>query len=271
MEEDNLSVATTDTYLVIGYRLDGFDTLGTHRLRKNKHLVFDLEAAEISGASSHEKELFTWLGEGHAGVVSHHRAGLHRGVLASALSWVEGPKRELLGSADSKLVAGGISQLNVLDKTSPAEGSDSIGEDLRGHLERGDDVSVGGVPDEHLAIKLIAGGNQEAVVMREGEVRDGVVMLRQSEDGLLLIVVPDDNVRVVSLLSGGEQLAHVGDGDASDQIIVRCQEMLAVGIVQITCHYAATSDHYVLFRVGVQENRVINLSAEADGVVQLNH
>jgi hypothetical protein len=110
------------------------------------------------------------------------------------LSWVEGPKRQLFGSTDRKLVTRGISQLNVLDEASPAEGADPIWEDLWGDLQRGDDVSVRGVPDEHLAIELVTRGNQKAVVMRKGQIRNCVIMLRQSECGLLLIVVPDDHV-----------------------------------------------------------------------------
>jgi len=65
-------------------------------------------------------------------------------------------------------------------------------------------------------------------------------------------------------------MALVRDRDAGDLVIMRREEVLAVGIVEIARDDAAARDHDILLRIGVEEDRVINLSAEADGVIQLH-
>jgi len=61
-------------------------------------------------------------------------------------------------------------------------------------LEEGDDVAVPRVPDEQLPVELVARGDEEGVVVGEGEVSDGVVVLGESEYGLFMLVVPNDDV-----------------------------------------------------------------------------
>ena len=49
-----------------------------------------------------------------------------------------------------------------------------------------------------------------------------------------------------------------------------CQEVLAVRVVQVSTNDAAARDANVVLGVGVQEHRVVNLTTESDGVVQLH-
>jgi len=51
---------------------------------------------------------------------------------------------------------------------------------------------------------------------------------------------------------------------------VSCQEVLAVGIVEISADDAAACDRDVVRGVGVQEDRVVHFAAETNRVVQLN-
>ena len=55
-------------------------------------------------------------------------------------------------------------------------------------------MTVSCVPDEHLPVKRVAGGEEESVVVREGKLADFVVMLGQSVDCSLGVEVPDDDI-----------------------------------------------------------------------------
>ena len=72
MEQYDLTITTTNTYLVVGNSLDRFDTLSADRLTKNEHLIFDLIGTEITRFGSNEEEFLIWFGEGHASVISYH-------------------------------------------------------------------------------------------------------------------------------------------------------------------------------------------------------
>ena len=56
--------------------------------------------------------------------------------------------------------------------------------------------------------------------MRESKIAHFMVMFAQSVDRLLLLEVPNNDVRVLSTLSRGEQASIVADGEASDRVIV---------------------------------------------------
>lgn len=58
--------------------------------------------------------------------------------------------------------------------------------------------------------------------MREVQVRDLVVVLRQPEDGSLRGEVPENDVGVVAFLAGGDQVALVGNSEALDLVIMCC-------------------------------------------------
>jgi len=96
-------------------------------------------------------------------------------------------------------------------------------------------------------------------------------VLRESKDSSLRIVVPDYDVGVVALLAGGYQVALVREGEASNCIVVGSQEVLAMRVIQVAAHDAAPGDAHVVNRVRVQEDRVGDLAAEADGVVKFDH
>lgn len=61
-------------------------------------------------------------------------------------------------------------------------------------------------------------------------------MFGQSENGLLLIEVPQHDVGVLAALTASKQLSIVGDGQASNLVVVRCQEVLVVGVLQVAHH-----------------------------------
>jgi hypothetical protein len=48
MEQHNLSITTSNADFVMSYSLNAFDTHCANRLTENKHLVLDLERAELS-------------------------------------------------------------------------------------------------------------------------------------------------------------------------------------------------------------------------------
>mmetsp|Transcript_16438 Transcript_16438/g.27882 ORF Transcript_16438/g.27882 Transcript_16438/m.27882 type:complete len:382 (-) Transcript_16438:473-1618(-) len=194
VEEHDLAVAAAHADLVLGHRLDVLDALGADRLAEDEHLVLHLEATEVAGLGAREEELLVGLGEGEAGVVAHHGPGLHRLVLATAGHGVKRPEGQLFRAGDGELVVARVPQLYVLDEAAPADGGDAVGEDHGRDLEEGDDVAVPRVPDEQLPVELVARGDEEGVVVGEGEVSDGVVVLGESEYGLFMLVVPNDDV-----------------------------------------------------------------------------
>ena len=52
--------------------------------------------------------------------------------------------------------------------------------------------------------------------MREGQVDDFVVVLAQPENGLLLVVIPDDDVGVLAFLARSQEVSCVRHGQAGD-------------------------------------------------------
>ena len=65
-------------------------------------------------------------------------------------------------------------------------------------------------------------------------------------------------------------MAVVRDGHASDQIVVRRQEVLRVRVGEVARHNGGACDADEVLAVRVQEHRVVNLAAESDGVVKLD-
>jgi hypothetical protein len=71
MEENNLSITTTNTYFIIGNCLNAFDTLSTHILSKYKQFILHLKAAKISRLCSSKEKLLIGFAENQAGIVPH--------------------------------------------------------------------------------------------------------------------------------------------------------------------------------------------------------
>ena len=107
--------------------------------------------------------------------------------------------------------------------------------------------------------------------MREGQVVNCIVVLAQAEDGPLLVVVPDHDVRVVASLAGGEKVTLVGDGDAGNQVIMSGQEVLTVWIIKISRNDTASGDEHILLGIGMEEHGVVNLTTKPNGMIELNH
>lgn len=160
VEQHNLTVTTSNAYLVIGNCLDSFNTLSANRLTEDEHLVFDLERAEVTRLSSGKQELLVWLRESHAGIVSDHSSCLHGFVFALAKCWIKRPQSKFLGSRNSELVARCISKLDIFNESTPTYAGNTIGKNLRSNLERGYDLSILSVPNKEFSVELITGRNE---------------------------------------------------------------------------------------------------------------
>lgn len=79
-----------------------------------------------------------------------------------------------------------------------------------------------------------------------------MVMLGQSENRLLLIVIPNDDIRIFAFLTARKQLTIVTDRETSDLVVVSGKEVLIVRILQITHHDARSSHQDELFQAWMQ-------------------
>ena len=122
--------------------MDSFNTLSTNRLTEHEHLVFDLERAEVTRLGSGKQEFFIRLREGHASVVSDHSSSLHGFVFALTESWVKRPEGKFLGARNGELVTLSVSELDILNESTPTDARNTISEDLRSDLERGHDLTI---------------------------------------------------------------------------------------------------------------------------------
>jgi len=76
VEKYNLSITTTNCDFIMSNCLDSSDTESAHILSIDKQATFDLEAAELSRASTSKQEFFSWLWEGHAWVFTNHTSSI---------------------------------------------------------------------------------------------------------------------------------------------------------------------------------------------------
>jgi len=91
-----------------------------------------------------------------------------------------------------------------------------------------------------------------------------MVVLRQSENRFLGVVVPDDDVRVLSSLSRGKEGSVVRDSQTSDLVIMGCHEVLVVRVLNITNYDTATSNEGVVFASRVEVDSVLDLATETN-------
>ena len=152
MEQNNLSITTTDTNFVVGDSLYIFDSLSTYRLSKNKHFVLNLEGAEISRSCTSKQEFLIWLGESKACIISDHGTCSDQLIRAMSFIWIKRPKSQLFRSSDSKLIIQCISQFNIFDKATPSDRGNTVREDLWSDLKGGHNLPSGCVPDEQFSI-----------------------------------------------------------------------------------------------------------------------
>lgn len=55
-------------------------------------------------------------------------------------------------------------------------------------------MTVISVPNKELPVKLVASRNEQLIIVRESEIRHRIIVLRKSENGLLLVVVPNHDI-----------------------------------------------------------------------------
>jgi len=71
-EEDDLTITTSNSYLVVWNGNEGLDSHGAEVNREHEDSVFDLETAKISRCCSSIEEVFLVLWECEASIVSNH-------------------------------------------------------------------------------------------------------------------------------------------------------------------------------------------------------
>jgi len=60
-----------------------------------------------------------------------------------------------------------VSKLDVFNETTPAKSGDAVWEDLTGNFEGGNNVTIGGVPNEELAIERVTTSDKKSIIMRK--------------------------------------------------------------------------------------------------------
>ena len=70
MEQNDLSITTTDTDFIISNCLNAFYSLSTNILGEDHNFIFNLEAAEITTLGSCKQEFFIRFAEDQAWIVT---------------------------------------------------------------------------------------------------------------------------------------------------------------------------------------------------------
>ena len=113
-------------------------------------------------------------------------------------------------------------------------------------------MSVGHVPNKHLAIQGVSSRQKQSVVVRERQVLYLMVMLRESVDGLFLLEVPNYDIRVLASLARCKQTSIVCNCQAGDSVVMSGQEMLIMRVLNISDNDAASDNEEVLAASWVQ-------------------
>mmetsp|Transcript_47722 Transcript_47722/g.102284 ORF Transcript_47722/g.102284 Transcript_47722/m.102284 type:complete len:265 (+) Transcript_47722:1032-1826(+) len=146
--------------------------------------------------------------EGHATVFTHllpraaHLMSDHLATLG-----VEVPQSDGLPPASRGHVLVGLPPLYVFDHAT----TNDADRGLRAEHSPRDDKVAACVINKHTAVHDICARVQEAVVVGKAEAVDAMVLLLETEDLLLCIEVPEDDVSVLTLLTRGAEAAAVGD------------------------------------------------------------
>ena len=211
-----------------------------------------MEACNVTGSSSSNEVVLLIRRESHADVVTNICASVDN--LRKELTGLgnELPKSHLFGATDSKLIVLGLPKLDIFDHSTPCQASRRLSEHRRGKGHLGNDVSVGHVPNKHLAVQGVSCREKQSVVMRECQVLYLMVMLRESVDSLFLLKVPDYDIGVLATLARRKQTSVVCNCQASDGVVVSGQEMLIVRVLNISDNDAASHNEEVLAASWVQ-------------------
>ena len=106
--------------------------------------------------------------------------------------------------------------------------------------------------------------------MGEGQVAHFVIVLREPINSLLLSIVPHNDVRVLAALPRGKQASIVGDGEALNCVVVRCKEVLVVGILNIAHNDATADNQDVLASARMQMDAVRDGTTVANGMIKFD-
>lgn len=270
MEKNNLSISSSNTDFVVSDCVNALDSLGTNWLRENKHFVLYLVWAKVTAAASNKHELFIWLWESHALVVSYHRSGLNLLVWTLTLNWVQRPQGKLLAAGYSELIVWSISELNILDKTTPSNSCDAIREDLTGDFKRADNMTVCSVPNKHLTVESISARNQKSIVMTKGQLTDFKVVFWETEKSSLWVEIPKNDVTIVASLAWSNEMTIVWNCNTGDQIVMCSQKVLRVRICEVSTDNWTSGDGDEVLTVRVQKHRIINFSTESNWMIKFD-
>jgi hypothetical protein len=156
LEKNDLAVATANNYFVSGHSLYRFYSFCTCVYVECKNLVLDLETHKISARSSRKQKVLFVLAVSQAGVISNKSTRVYYIVVCLTSLWVQLPKRHFLVSSYCELIVGGITTLVVFSIATPCQTFGSLCKDLWQNRKGTHNMTVGGVPDEHLAIQSVS-------------------------------------------------------------------------------------------------------------------
>ena len=202
--------------------------------------------------------------EGQPREAAHLVAQVDLLVAHAAAGRVERPDLQRALAARRDQVLGRVAPLNALLPAAPAH--------ARGRLHVrpvGDDAAVGQVPHHHLVVALDAHGEHEALVLRDRDVHDAVVVLLHPVDELARLPVPHDHVGVVARLRRDEVTPAPRHGQARDQVVVPTQEGLLVRVIDVADHHTRARRVGHLVPVGVHMQRRARAAAEAYRMLKL--
>lgn len=156
LEKNDLAVATTNNYFVSGHSLYRFYSFSTCVYVERKNLVLNLETNKISARSSRKQKILFVLAVSQARVFSNKSTRVNYIVVCLTSLRVQLPKSHFLVSSYGELIVGGITTLVVFSIATPCQTFGSFCKDLWQNRKGTHYMTVGRVPDEHLAVQSVS-------------------------------------------------------------------------------------------------------------------
>lgn len=251
----NGTVTSSNHNIIVVKELDGVNSLGEESLGWANSLEEAFVERDLNNISSACSEEGVHVGgvNGDASVVTLDLA--HVDVLVENLlgDEVDVPEAESVVVDSDELVVSVVEELNLVSNVH----SDVMSDKGFAALD---------VPDDELVIVLATEGGHVALVSREGQVLDEDLVQLESVEHGHRVEVPDDNVGLeshVGLLSGGDVLAGVGDGDHADVIIVSSEELLG-SREGVSNHEGGAEGEDNVLVIGMEDESTVNLALESD-------
>jgi len=78
MEKYNAAITSPNTYLILSYSINAFNTLSAYVLSKDKNLILDLEAAKVARKCACKQILLIWFRKGETRIISYERTCVYQ-------------------------------------------------------------------------------------------------------------------------------------------------------------------------------------------------